>query len=82
MPSGPSHDTKMLIGFAGVFLAQTIAGLLWAGAAAERLSQLEYKVDQTQHLIERTARLEEQTTHIRQTLSRIERKIDAGQVTP
>ncbi len=80
--SAPSREPKILLGLASIILAQTVAALLWAGAAAERLTQLEAKVDQTQALIERTARLEEQTDHIRQTLIRIEQKIDAGRSTP
>ncbi|MEM6648696.1 MAG: hypothetical protein AAF603_00435 [Pseudomonadota bacterium] len=69
-------ENRVLMALAGVIFAQTVTGLLWAGAAAERLDQLERKVDNGQTLIERTARLEEQTDHIRETLVRIEGKID------
>lgn len=67
---------RFTIALIGVVTAQSIAALLWAGAAAERLSQLEQRVDRTQQLIERTARLEEQAANIRLSLARIERKLD------
>ncbi len=79
--SSPSKEPKILLALGSIILAQTVTALLWAGAAAERLTQLETKVDHTQALIERTARLEEQTDHIRETLVRIEQKIDAGRPT-
>ncbi|MEM9421175.1 MAG: hypothetical protein AAF986_01500 [Pseudomonadota bacterium] len=80
--SDRNSEPRVILALSGIVFAQTVTALIWAGAAAERLTQLETKVDQTQALIERTARLEEQTDHIRQTLVRIEQKIDAGRGTP
>ncbi len=58
------------------FLIQSALALLWAGAAAERITQLERRTDERSVLIERTARLEEQVITMRTTLERIEEKLD------
>lgn len=55
---------------------QTVGALLWAGAASERLAQLERRADDVELLLERTSRLEEQSIAMRASLDRIERKID------
>jgi hypothetical protein len=55
---------------------QTAGAFLWAGAASNRLSQLEKRSDAIEVLLERTARLEEQSIAMRTSLDRIERKID------
>jgi len=57
-------------------LIQTALALLWAGAAAERITHLERSLDQSAILLERTARLEEQVIAMRQSLVRIENKLD------
>ena len=57
-------------------IVQTALALIWAGSAAERLSQLEKRANEKAQLIERTARLEEQVFTIRTTLERIENKLD------
>lgn len=67
---------KLFVALAGIVAAQSVTALIWAGAAAERLEQLEYRMNRTEELIERTARLEEQAEGIRDTLARIERKLD------
>lgn len=69
-------ERRAVIAVGGTLAAQTAAALLWAGAAAERLEQLEARVDATSELTVRTARLEEQAEHIRDTLVRIEGKLD------
>ena len=71
------REPQLSIALGGALVVQAIAGLVWAGAAAERLEQLERRVDASQELRVRTARLEEQAIHIRQTVVRIEDKIDA-----
>ena len=69
-------ETRVAIALIGAMSAQTIAALLWAGGAAERLTQLESRLDRAQDISERVARLEEQGSYIRTTLIRIEKKID------
>ncbi len=71
------NDHRLVLTLSGAMVVQTAMALIWAGGAAERLSQLESRIDQGNMLIERTARLEEQTDHIRHTLVRIEEKIDS-----
>ncbi|MEL6506340.1 MAG: hypothetical protein AAGL18_12480 [Pseudomonadota bacterium] len=63
-------------------LVQSALALVWAGSAAERLSQLEQRMDARNQLMERTARLEEQVLTMRTTLDRIEQKIDAVRMAP
>jgi len=54
---------------------QTGAALLWAGAAAERLTALEARTERIGELVERTARLEEQTKAANASLARIEERL-------
>ena len=58
-------------------LVQTAGALLWAGAAEARLSQLEAQAAADLPVAERLARLEEQMIGARQSLTRIERRLDA-----
>ena len=72
-----TSEPKVTIALGGAIVMQAVAGLIWAGAAAERLEQLERRVDASAELRVRTARLEEQSDHIRATVVRIENKLDA-----
>ena len=67
---------RLVLAIAGTLTMQTMAALLWAGAAAERLSQLENERGRLTSLEIRAARLEEQTDHLRAALIRIEEKLD------
>lgn len=69
-------EPKITVVLGGAMVMQAVAALLWAGAAAERLAQLEERAGMEAELRVRTARLEEQTIHIQTTLVRIETKID------
>ena len=71
-----AREPQATIALGGALVMQAVAALVWAGAAAERLEQLEERVDASQELRVRTARLEEQAGHIRETVGRIERKLD------
>ena len=73
-PPRPEFHVTVVIGAA--VIAQTALALIWAGAASERLAQLERRADANAVMIERTARLEEQMRFVSDTLIRIERKID------
>lgn len=66
--------------FVAAVLIQIIAGLIWAGAAAQRLDYLESQLARSAALEVRAARLEEQNTHLRSALERIERKLDRALV--
>ena len=55
---------------------QSAAALLWAGAAAERINQLERRTANASAITERLARLEEQMSQARAALERIEQRLD------
>ncbi len=68
----------------GVVIAlavQSAGALIWAGAAGERLDQIERRLDEQDALsvpvAERLARLEEHAVHTRASLNRIEQRLDA-----
>ncbi len=69
-------EVRVSVAVGAAILIQTALALLWSGAAAERLTQLERKTDATAELLVRTARLEEQLAALRAQLVRIETKID------
>ena len=58
------------------FMLQTATAFMWAGAADNRIGQLETHVAARERFFERTARLEENVSSIRESLTRIETKID------
>lgn len=58
---------------------QTGVGLLWAGAAAERITVLEQRVDHASAIAERLARLEAEMEAARESLSRLEHALDRGE---
>lgn len=65
----------------GVICAMTLqagAALVWAGAAGERISQLERRADLAEPLAERLARIEAQVSELRAGQKRIESKLDQG----
>lgn len=69
-------EFRLSVVVGGAIFAQTALGFLWAGAAAERIDQLERRADATSEIVVRTARLEEQVNAIDATLTRIEMKLD------
>lgn len=69
-------ELRISIAVGAALFVQTALGLVWAGAAGERLAQLERRADGSGEIIERTARLEEQVTAMRASLARIEAKLD------
>ena len=70
-------DRTITFGLVLAVLVQTAGALLWAGAAEARLSQLETQAAADLPVAERLARLEEQMIGARQSLTRIERRLDA-----
>jgi hypothetical protein len=64
------------------FVLQTGGALFWAGAAAERIAQVERATRDNATVIERVVRLEAQVNAMHETLSRIETKIDRLSGTP
>ncbi len=70
-------EFRVSVAVATAIFVQTALALVWSGAAAERLTQLERRSDAGAELIVRTARLEEQLAAMRAQLVRIETKLDA-----
>lgn len=70
-------DRTITFGLVLAVLVQTAGALLWAGAAEARLSTLESQAIADMPVAERLARLEEQMIGARQSLTRIERRLDA-----
>lgn len=58
------------------FLLQTATAFMWAGAAENRIHQLEKRVQTREQFFERTARLEENVDAIRIAVERLELKVD------
>jgi len=77
-------DKRIPLALIAMILAQTVGALLWAGAAAERISHAEAEASRVQELAERAVRLEAQGASMRETLIRIEAKLDhlSGAGTP
>jgi Tfp pilus assembly protein PilE len=69
-------ELRVTIALGAAVLIQSALALVWAGAAAERLVQLERRADASAELLERAARLEEQTAAMRASLARIEARLD------
>ena len=73
-PPPPELHVSIVIGAA--ILVQTALALIWAGAASERLRQLEDRAAANAAMIERTTRLEERMRFVAEAVARIEDKID------
>jgi len=69
-------DRRIPIALLVAVLMQTAAALVWAGAAGERIAQLEYQVQSVHVLTERTARMEARLESAQAALERIEAKIE------
>ena len=69
-------DRQVSLGLLLALIVQTSGALLWAGRTAERIDQLELRLEAQAGVVERLARLEEQAVATRTVLSRIEGKLD------
>ena len=69
-------DRQISLGLLLALIVQTSGALLWAGRTAERIDQLELRLEAQANVVERLARLEEQAVATRTVLSRIEGKLD------
>ncbi len=72
-----SFDRRLTIGVIFAVAVQSAGVLLWAGAAAERVSTLEERVRAAAPVAERLARVEAELGAMRTQLDRIERKLEA-----
>lgn len=69
-------DLRLTLAILLTLVLQAIAALLWVGAAAQRLDNLEPEIKLQQPILERMARIEAQVAAIRSSLDRIENHID------
>ena len=67
---------RVPVALLAVVLAQAIAGLIWAGGAAARITALEDDVASRGLVLERLARLEEQGAATGRAVERIERRME------
>lgn len=78
--SGLHFDRTLTLSVIVALALQTGGALIWAGATAERLDQVERRLDQhdasSGPASERLARLEAHAVHARVSLERIERRLD------
>lgn len=69
-------DLRLTLAILLTLVLQAIAALLWVGAAAQRLDNLEAEIKLQQPISERMARIEAQVAGVRSSLDRIENHID------
>lgn len=70
-------ERKITAGFILSLALQTGGALVWAGAAAERISMLEQRADIARPVAERLARVEAHLEAIENQLDRIEARLEA-----
>jgi hypothetical protein len=71
-------DTRVTLALLVTLCLEAVVGLLWVGAAAQRLTVLEAGMNAQQPIVERMARIETQMTGVRATLDRIENRFDTA----
>ena len=76
LSSGWRLDRQIPLALIAALCLQSGAALLWAGGAAERITELEQRVDHQSGVAERLARLEAQSAATQASLQRIEAKLD------
>ncbi len=75
--TGWRMERSITLGVIFALVMQTGGALIWAGGAGERLNRLEAEAELYESASERLARLEVQIQQAQDTLSRIERRLDA-----
>jgi HAMP domain-containing protein len=69
-------ERKITAALVFAIAVQTGGALVWAGAAAQRISTLEDRVDLAQPIAERLARVEAELGAVRAQLDRIESRLE------
>ncbi|MCU0882640.1 MAG: hypothetical protein MUF14_08250 [Hyphomonadaceae bacterium] len=75
-PNTARVDLRITLAILVTITLEAVAGLLWIGAAAQRLDALEQQNVRTSPISERMARLETEMIALRTTLVRIETRLD------
>ena len=71
-------DLKIPIALIVTVIVQTGGALLWAGGEAQRVTEVERRLDKQQGVSERLARLEAEAEATSAAIARIEAKLDGG----
>lgn len=71
-------EKKVTISLIVAILVQTGGALVWAGSAAERISDVEAELNERRSVSERLVRVEAHLEGVRAQLSRIERQMEAN----
>jgi HAMP domain-containing protein len=69
-------ERKLTAGFLLAIAIQTGGALVWAGAAAQRISALEHRVELSRPIGERLARVEAELGAMKAQLDRIEMRLE------
>ena len=69
-------EKKVTVSLIMAILIQTGGALVWAGAAAERISDVEAELNDRKSVSERLVRVEAQLEDVRAQLGRIERRME------
>lgn len=69
-------EKKVTAGLLFAISVQTGGALVWAGAAAERISALEHRAELNRPIGERLARVEAELTAVKDQLDRIEMRLE------
>jgi hypothetical protein len=70
-------DVKITAALVLAIVIETCGVMLWTGAQAQRLDEMEARLDLQRPVAERLARLETQVANAQASLDRIERRLDA-----
>jgi hypothetical protein len=70
-------EKKVTVGLIVAILVQTGGALVWAGAAAERIANVEAGLEDRKSVSERLVRVEAQLEGVSGQLNRIERRMEA-----
>jgi hypothetical protein len=70
-------DMKITAAVILAVVIETCGVMLWAGAQAQRLDEMEARLELQRPVAERLARLETQVANAQASLDRIERRLDA-----
>jgi len=69
-------DARVTLALVLAIILQGAAGFVWTGRTAERLDELERRIDAHEPVAERLARLETRADEAKEALDRIERRLE------
>lgn len=72
-----SWDRRITAAFALAVFVQSCGALMWAGAAAQRITAMEVEMDKRRPVLAQATRVEVELKLMRRQLERIERRLEA-----